>query len=175
MEKLSFLCICRRDIDFDCRSSHYFQIFVQSDLSTHRWRTINRNVNYWHYRINKSDVGLYLLNVGKDEHSITLQADGRHLLTDTYTSGAIVLGLILIQLTNIIWLDSLLSVLVGFYIVYSGYKLTRGSVGGLMDESDFTLVEEVVDVLQKTDIGRGLTFITFVRSNMAPNFISIAM
>jgi len=59
-------------------------------------------------------VGLYLVNVGKDEHSVTLQADGKHLLTDTYTSGAIVIGLILIQLTNIIWLDSLLSFFVGF-------------------------------------------------------------
>ncbi|GGI25758.1 cation transporter [Pedobacter mendelii] len=94
-------------------------------------------------------VGLYLINVGREEHSVTLQADGKHLLTDTYTSAAIVIGLILIQLTNIIWFDSLLSVLVGFYIIYSGYKLTRGSVGGLMDESDFTLVEEVVAVLQK--------------------------
>ncbi|MCX3265230.1 cation diffusion facilitator family transporter [Pedobacter agri] len=93
-------------------------------------------------------VGLYLIKVGKEEHSVTLQADGKHLLTDTYTSIAIVVGLILIQLTNIIWLDSLLSVLVGFYIIYSGYQLTRGSVGGLMDESDFTLVEEVVEVLQ---------------------------
>ncbi|UKT65317.1 cation diffusion facilitator family transporter [Pedobacter mucosus] len=93
-------------------------------------------------------VGLYLINVGKDEHSITLQADGKHLLTDTYTSAAIVLGLILLQVTGIVWFDSLLSVLVGFYIIYSGYTLTRGSVGGLMDESDFTLVEEVVEVLQ---------------------------
>lgn len=94
-------------------------------------------------------IGLYLLNVGKNEHSVTLQADGKHLLTDTYTSFAIVIGLILIQITNIIWFDSLLSILVGFYIIYSGYLLTRKSVGGLMDESDFTLVEEVVDLLQK--------------------------
>ena len=94
-------------------------------------------------------VGLYLLNVGKNEHSVTLQADGRHLLTDTYTSFAIVIGLILIQLTNIIWLDSVISIIVGFYIIYSGYRLTRKSVGGLMDESDLTLVEEVVDILQK--------------------------
>lgn len=94
-------------------------------------------------------IGLYLINVGKKEHSITLQADGKHLLTDTYTSGAIVIGLILIQFTGLIWFDSLLSILVGFYIIYSGYTLTRGSIGGLMDESDFTLVEEIVNILQK--------------------------
>jgi cation diffusion facilitator family transporter len=94
-------------------------------------------------------VGYYLIKVGKREHSITLQADGKHLLTDTYTSVGLVIGLILIQITNIIWLDSVFSFLVGFYIVYSGYKLTRTSVAGLMDESDFTLVEEVVEVLQK--------------------------
>lgn len=94
-------------------------------------------------------VGMFLIRIGKREHSVTLQADGKHLLTDTYTSAGIVIGLILIHFTGFIWLDSLLSILVGFYIVYTGYTLTRGSVGGLMDESDFTLVEEVVDVLQK--------------------------
>ncbi|WP_443939145.1 cation diffusion facilitator family transporter [Pedobacter sp. MW01-1-1] len=93
-------------------------------------------------------VGIYLIRVGKAQHSVTLVADGKHLLTDTYTSGAIILGLILIQATNILWLDSIISVAVGLYIIYSGYSLTRGSVAGLMDESDFTLVEEVVTVLQ---------------------------
>lgn len=94
-------------------------------------------------------VGLYVINVGKKHHSLTLSADGKHLLTDTYTSLAIVLGLILIQFTQIIWLDSAIAAIAGVYIVFSGYKLTRGSVGGLMDESDFNLVNEVVAVLQK--------------------------
>ncbi|RZL17839.1 MAG: cation transporter [Pedobacter sp.] len=94
-------------------------------------------------------MGAYLIKIGKKYHSVTLQADGRHLLTDTFTSAGIVAGLILILLTGMVWLDSVISVLVGFYIIFTGYKLTRRSVGGLMDESDVILVKEVVGILQR--------------------------
>lgn len=93
-------------------------------------------------------VGLYLIRIGKKHHSVTLQADGKHLLTDTITSGAIAAGLLLILITGFIWLDSVLSIIVGVYIIVTGYKLTRTSVGGLMDESDTQVLTEVVDVLQ---------------------------
>lgn len=93
-------------------------------------------------------VGLYLIKVGTAEKSIALKADGKHLLIDTYTSVAIVIGLILIQITNILWLDSLSAALVAFYIMYSGYKIVRGSVAGLMDESDNKLVAKVAETLQ---------------------------
>lgn len=98
-------------------------------------------------------IGLYLIKVGKRNYSLTLVADGKHLLTDALTSCVLVLGLILINLTKLFWLDSLMSLLLGFYIIYSGYKLTRVSVGGLMDESDLKLVENVISILQsnKTD------------------------
>lgn len=93
-------------------------------------------------------VGLFLIKVGKKNYSLTLVADGKHLLTDALTSGGLVLGLILINLTEIYWLDSLLSLLLGFYIVFNGYKLTRISVAGLMDESNSELVKNVVSILQ---------------------------
>lgn len=94
-------------------------------------------------------VGLYLMKVGKQEKSITLKADGKHLLTDTYTSIAIVVGLLLIQFTNVLWFDSLCAGLVALYIVVTGYKLVRSSVAGLMDESDSSLVARVANTLQK--------------------------
>lgn len=94
-------------------------------------------------------VGYYLINTGKRTKSLTLQADGKHLITDTVSSAGIVIGVILIELTQIFWLDGAISILVGLYITYNGYKLTRKSVGGLMDESNVELVEEVVDILQK--------------------------
>lgn len=94
-------------------------------------------------------VGFYLINIGKKNRSITLEADGKHLLTDSITSGGLVLGIILIQLTQLVWLDSSISIILGCYIVFNGYKLTRKSVGGLMDESNIELVKDIVKILQE--------------------------
>jgi cation diffusion facilitator family transporter len=92
-------------------------------------------------------LGSYLIRQSKILHSLTLFADGKHLHSDAYTSAGLVVGLLLIHFTGISYLDSLLSILLGFYIVYNGYKLIRKSVGGLMDESDFEVVEEVIGIL----------------------------
>jgi cation diffusion facilitator family transporter len=92
-------------------------------------------------------LGYYMINRGKTLRSITIEADGRHLLTDTVTSTGLVVGLLLIHFTNILWLDSVLSILVGIYILYTGYTLIRRSVAGLMDETDFIIVSDVVKLL----------------------------
>ncbi|QXV64792.1 cation transporter [Mucilaginibacter sp. 21P] len=94
-------------------------------------------------------LGYYMIQKGKSIPSITIEADGRHLLTDTVTSAGLVVGLLLIYFTRILWLDSALSVLVGGYIVFTGYKLVRRSVAGLMDETDFDVVSEVIKVLSE--------------------------
>jgi cation diffusion facilitator family transporter len=92
-------------------------------------------------------LGYYMVSKGKSLPSITIEADGRHLLTDMVTSGGLVVGLLLIHFTGILWLDSGLSVLVGGYILFTGYKLIRRSVAGLMDETDFNIVSDVVKLL----------------------------
>ncbi len=94
-------------------------------------------------------LGYYMIRKGKELRSMTLDADGRHLLADTVTSGGLVVGLLLIEFTGILWLDSALSILVGLYIVYSSYKLVRKSVGGLMDEADFQVVTDIINVLSE--------------------------
>jgi cation diffusion facilitator family transporter len=94
-------------------------------------------------------LGSYMIKRGKHLRSITLEADGKHLITDMVTSMGLVLGLLLIHFTKILILDSILSVLVGLYIVYTGYKLVRKSVSGLMDEADFDIVTEVISVLNE--------------------------
>lgn len=94
-------------------------------------------------------IGFYLINTGKKHNSITLEADGKHLLTDAITSAGLVVGVVLIQLTEIYWLDSVISILLGLYIIYNGYKLTRQSVGGLMDESNIDLVKDIIEILQE--------------------------
>jgi cation diffusion facilitator family transporter len=92
-------------------------------------------------------LGYYMISKGKSLPSITIEADGRHLLTDMVTSAGLVLGLLLIHFTKILLLDSLLSIFVGLYILYTCYKLVRRSVGGLMDEADVEVVTNVVEVL----------------------------
>lgn len=94
-------------------------------------------------------IGQYLVIQGKKLNSITLEADGKHLKTDAYTSAGLVLGLILIKLTNIYILDSIISLILGFLILYNGYHLIRKSISGLMDESDTSLVNSIVNILQK--------------------------
>jgi cation diffusion facilitator family transporter len=92
-------------------------------------------------------LGYFMINKGKNLRSITLEADGRHLLADMVTSGGLVVGLLLIHFTGLNWLDSVLSIAVGLYICFSGYKLIRRSVGGLMDEADFELVDNIITIL----------------------------
>ena len=94
-------------------------------------------------------LGFYMIEKGKSLPSITIEADGKHLLTDMFTSIGLVIGLLLIHFTKILWLDSALSILVALYILYSGYGLVRRSVSGLMDEADFTVVNKILDVLNE--------------------------
>jgi cation diffusion facilitator family transporter len=94
-------------------------------------------------------LGYYMMGKGKSIPSITIEADGRHLLTDMVTSVGLVVGLLLIHFTKILWLDSALSMFVGLYILFTGYKLVRRSVSGLMDEADFGVVTKVLTVLNE--------------------------
>lgn len=94
-------------------------------------------------------VAFYLINTGKKHKSIALEADGKHLLTDAVSSAGLVIGIVLIQITQFYWLDGLISILFGIYILVNGYKLTRKSIGGLMDESNLDLVQNIVKILQQ--------------------------
>ncbi|WP_394347476.1 cation diffusion facilitator family transporter [Pedobacter cryotolerans] len=94
-------------------------------------------------------IGFYLIKTGKRHRSLTLEADGKHLLTDAISSAGLVIGIIIIYTTQIFWLDSAISIALGCYIVFNGYKLTRKSVGGLMDESNIELVKDIVVILQE--------------------------
>ncbi|MFN2646186.1 MAG: cation diffusion facilitator family transporter [Burkholderiales bacterium] len=78
-------------------------------------------------------VGLVLLRAGRAYHSITLEADGRHLMTDVWTSAAVVLGVALVVLTGWLRLDPLIALAVSAHILWTGFGLVRRSVRGLLD------------------------------------------
>ncbi|MGI8787420.1 MAG: cation diffusion facilitator family transporter [Pyrinomonadaceae bacterium] len=78
-------------------------------------------------------VGLTLMRVGKQSHSIVLEADGRHLLTDVWTSIGVVLGIVIVDFTGWFLLDPIIALLVALNIVWTGFQLIRRSALGLMD------------------------------------------
>jgi cation diffusion facilitator family transporter len=76
-----------------------------------------------------------LFRRGRTGRSPALLADARHLLADVVTSGGVLVGVSLVALTGILWLDPLLAALTALNILWSGTRLMRESVGGLMDEA----------------------------------------
>lgn len=76
-----------------------------------------------------------LLRAGREHRSITLEADGRHLMTDVWTTVGVVAALIMVTLTGWLWLDAVIAVLVGLHILVEGWRLMRRSFDGLMDKS----------------------------------------
>lgn len=94
-------------------------------------------------------MGRLLVKKGRQLNSLTLYADGKHLLSDSYSSGLIILGLLIINYTGWYLLDVVLSAILALIIIYNGYKLMRKSLSGLMDEADETLLSDIVDLLNR--------------------------
>lgn len=76
-------------------------------------------------------------------------ADGKHLKSDAYSSAGLLVGLVLIYFTNINWLDNITAIIFGGIILYTGFKLVRASVAGIMDEADYQLIENMVKFLDE--------------------------
>lgn len=81
-------------------------------------------------------VGFFLLRLGRRTGSITLQADGKHLLSDAISSVFALIALVLVGLTGKVWLDPALAIVVAIYIAGIGIALIRHAAGGLMDRQD---------------------------------------
>ena len=77
----------------------------------------------------------YLLREGRKLHSPALMADGKHLLTDVYSSLGVIAGIALAAWLGIWWLDGALAILVAAIILWSGYHVVQSSLSGLMDEA----------------------------------------
>jgi cation diffusion facilitator family transporter len=80
-------------------------------------------------------VALALIRVGRTQNSIILEADGRHIMADVMTSVGVIVGLGLVWLTGLHWLDPLLGLGLAFYIVWTGLDLIWRSFNGLMDHA----------------------------------------
>jgi len=94
-------------------------------------------------------LGFYLVRIGKKTNSITLIADGKHVLTDSYTSAGVIVGVLLVIFTGYKLFDPIFAIAVGVNIIYTGYKLIRESVGGLMNEANQEVLNKIANVLRK--------------------------
>lgn len=92
-------------------------------------------------------LGLYLISTGKKTNSLTLIADGKHVLTDSITSFGVIFAVILVILTDILIFDPIIAILVAINILYTGWKLIRESIGGLMNETDPGTLKRLSEVL----------------------------
>lgn len=94
-------------------------------------------------------VGQILIRAGKKHHSITLEADGKHLMTDVWTSVGVVIGLFAVSLTGWLFLDSMVALFVAANISWTGFHLLNRSGHGLMDAAispeNLKLITEILD------------------------------
>jgi cation diffusion facilitator family transporter len=93
-------------------------------------------------------VAVVLLRAGRRLRSITLQADGAHLLTDVWTTGGVLGGLLLVQATGWLILDPLVALLVAANIVWTALRLMRDTAQGLLDTAlpaaDQTVIDDIL-------------------------------
>ncbi|MHC4921949.1 MAG: cation diffusion facilitator family transporter [Planctomycetota bacterium] len=103
-------------------------------------------------------LGLFLVRRGRRHNSLILVANGKHVLTDSWTSLGVIAGLLLVAWTGWLPFDPILAILVALNILWSGGKLVRESIGGLMDEGDPETHRRLVAILDEEAGLRGLRY-----------------
>lgn len=104
-------------------------------------------------------VGVTLVRTGQRHRSITLEADGRHLLTDVVTSAGVLVGVTLVAIFDWEVLDPLVALLVGLNILHTGYGLLRRSVSGMLDAAvPASELAEVKAVLTRYEHDAGVSY-----------------
>jgi cation diffusion facilitator family transporter len=94
-------------------------------------------------------IGFIAARIAKKNQSLALLSSGRHLMSDSYSTFGIIAGLFLIYKTNLTWIDSAIAILFGLFIIFTGYKILRKSIAGIMDEADVELLTGIVKKLNE--------------------------
>lgn len=94
-------------------------------------------------------VGYISIQKGKKENSIVLVSSGKHLQSDTITTLGVVVSLILVYFTELVWIDSVVALILGVYIITIGYKIIRKSLSGIMDEADPEMLTRLAGFLNE--------------------------
>lgn len=94
-------------------------------------------------------LGYISIRKGQAENSLVLISSGKHLQSDTITTLGVVASLVIVYFTKIYWLDSVVALVFGVYIIFVGYKIVRKSLSGIMDEQDPELLNQIIRVLEE--------------------------
>lgn len=94
-------------------------------------------------------IGYLSVQKGKRDNSLVLISSGKHLQSDTYTTFGVVLSLILVYFTQLYWIDGLVALGFGGYIIFVGGKIIREALKGIMDEVDKEILAQIVRILEE--------------------------
>lgn len=94
-------------------------------------------------------VGIWCIRTARAEHSLALEASGKHLQADAWTSVGIIVGLILLRFTNVMWIDSAVAILFSLLILVEGGKMIRKTVAGITDEANEALLSQLITALNR--------------------------
>jgi cation diffusion facilitator family transporter len=114
-------------------------------------------------------LGAYLLRAGRRHHSIALVADGQHVLSDSWTSAGVLIGLLLVKFTGLTWLDPAVAAAMAVWLLITGSRLVRRAAGGLLDEEDPDVVGRIVGFLGP-QVGNGVISVHHLRAIRAGHF-----
>ncbi len=114
-------------------------------------------------------LGWFLVRTGRKHASLTLVADGQHVLSDFYTSAGIVVGLLLVRVTRVFWLDPLVAAVVALNLMWTGVRLVRHAAGGLLDEEDTPLLNRLLEEL-RGHVGQGVIRVHHLRAIRSGRF-----
>lgn len=94
-------------------------------------------------------LGLFLLLMGRRTGSLILTADGQHVLSDFWTSLGVIVGLVLVRVTGIVWLDPVVAIVVALQLARTGFLLVRHAARALLDEEDTQLLERILHAAER--------------------------
>lgn len=106
-------------------------------------------------------LGLLLVSAGKRHGSPLIKANGLHVLTDVWSSAAVLVALLLYFVTDWVWWDPIAAILAACNILRTGYGLFRESMSGLLDEANPVIEQEIRELLDSEVRRRGMSYHNF--------------
>jgi cation diffusion facilitator family transporter len=103
-------------------------------------------------------LGFYLIRRGRQYHSVVVEANGKHTLTDCWTSAAVLISLVLTWAFRWPLIDPLIGILIATNILVTGIRLVRSGFSGLMDAADPAVQQSIVELLDRETSKRGVSY-----------------
>ena len=94
-------------------------------------------------------MGYISVKKGIEQNSLVLQSSGKHLQSDTITTLGVVISLVLVYFTKIYWIDAVVALIFGGYIIFIGYKIIRKALSGIMDEADQDMLARLAKIMNE--------------------------